>query len=253
MKNIFYCLVLIIIGIGFNNPLKCQDSSKTNPLEPASEQKILKLGVFGGWNNTLAPSIMKNSPKFGSATVQKSLLNGLDGLGFANSFNLGIYGKYSLSNKLYLGANIGYTKWGSDNSCNCQPVDSGLSQNSLSLYHFSVFAQYYFAYDFYMAPELSMNTFAVSVQENHSTRGTIDFSKNYLRIGAGLALGYSYRLAKFMELDANIKFQALNVLLAKDFNKTDTESQALINSSDSVKESIIMLVSANLGILFSLW
>jgi len=252
MKNTFYYLIIILAVVSSYNELMCQDSSKTNPLEPASRQKILKLGVFGGWYNTLSPSIMKDSPKFGSATVQKSLLNGLDGLGFANSINFGIFGKYPLTSDLYLGSNIGYTRWNSDNSCNCQPIDSGQSQNSLSLYHIGVYAQYYFANDIYFAPEISFNSFAVKVLENHSTRGTLDFSKNYLRIGTGLALGYSIRVAKYMELDANIKLQALNILLGKDFNLKDTESQALINATNSTKESVILLFSVNLGLLFYL-
>ena len=249
MKKILFGLIIIFFGFCLSIRAFGQDSLRSNPLEPVTMLKIFKIGIYSGINNTLGPSIMKNAPKFGTPAVQKSLLNGLDGLGFANSVNFGIFGNYPISSKISLGANLEYSQWKSDNSCNCQDTGGGLSHNSLFLYHLALFAQYKFLYGFYIAPEINLNTFAVQVQENNSKRGTLDFSKNYFRIGSGLALGYDYKLAQFIGLDANFKIQALNILLGKDFNPDDSESQALINSVNSTKESVILLFSFNLGFL----
>ena len=191
-----------------------------------------------------------NKPTIASKQVEASLLNGLNGLGFGTSANFGIVGKYPLNKKIYLGSTIEYSGWSSTNSCDCN--DSiATSENSLSFFQISAFLQYYLINKLYAYPEISFNFLGVKVNEE-SRRGTIGFSKTYPRIGIGLGVGYELALSEDVAFDLSVKAQLPNFLLTKDKDNSIVESTSLINSKLFKEEAQILILSFNIGILFSL-
>lgn len=226
-----------------------QDTLLSNPLIPQEKESNLSFGITAGLNLPLAPSILTRAPKTGTATVQKALLNGLDGLGYGITHDIGLLAKYSLDDNIMLAGALTYLRWKSENSCNCLDT-SAVSTNILSSVSFSLSPQFRFLKSFYIAPELNFNSFSVKVTEFNSKRGNLDFSKNYFRIGTGLILGYYHKMVRYVDLDLSVKYQIPNLLLAKSFNPSDTESQAILNDTNSTNESLIMILSFNIGILF---
>ena len=91
----------------------------------------------------------------------------------------------------------------------------------------------------------------MNVTEN-SSRGNLDFSKSYTRIGVGLLLGYEIPLSNKFTVDIFAKGQFPNLLLGKESSDPNSESESLINSKNETAEAKLFLISFNIGILFSL-
>ena len=235
---LLFCNYYTVIG---------QEETQSSPLEPGEKIYPIKIGMLSGAHLPLSPAELVNKPTTATETVQSSLLNGLDGLGYGPTINFGIIGKYPFSEKLYLGASIEYSGWNSENSCNCND-NIYKSENSLTMLHFGVFAEYFLYDKFYVSPELSLNLFGVNVSE-YSNRGILDFSKSYPRIGGGLGVGYEFPLTDKFTIDISAKGQFPNLLLGKE---NSGYSESLINSSGETKEAMLFLLSFNLGLLFSL-
>jgi hypothetical protein len=225
----------------------CQDVKPATPIQPGERIHALKIGVFGGLNLPVKPSELVSKPTVATMEVQQSLLNGLDGLGYGPTVNLGVVAKYPLSDKFYLGANIEYSGWKSTNSCNCNDI-VGKSVNSLTMLNFGVFSQYVLFYNFYIAPEISFNLLNAKVTEN-SSRGNLDFSKSYPRIGMGLGVGCELPLTNKFALDVSAKGRFPNLLLGKENNGN---SESLINSKNETKEALLFILTFNIGLLYSL-
>jgi len=251
MKHLISLQVLILLlCFNFVIGLGQEETTPATPLKPGEAIHQLKIGVFGGANYPLSPSVLVNKPTSATKSVQNSLLNGFDGLNYGLTYNFGIVGKYQLSEKLYLGTNIEYSGWESTNSCNCNDTVSK-SENKLTLLHFGIFSQYFLFKILYVSPEISLNFLGVKVIEN-SNRGNLDFSKSYPRIGAGLGVGYEIQLTKKFALDISAKGQFPNILLRKENSNANSESESLINSKNETKEAMLFILSFNIGILFSL-
>ena len=253
MKKLFTIFGLTFLFCFFQIA-SAADTTISSPINPAQIIHGFKIGIFGGVNIPISPKIMINSPSVATDSVQRSLMNGLDGLGYGTTYNLGLTAKYPLYEKFYLGANLSYTGWKSKSECQCG-ADSGSSENALSMFHFAIVPQYYFFMNFYAAPEISFNFFNAKVTENSIRRGKLDFNKSYTRIGAGLGVGYELPLTKRFSLDLSAKGQFPNLLMGKDntgvdLNKNDSES--LINQKDEAKEAMLFIFSLNLGVLFAL-
>jgi hypothetical protein len=210
----------------------------------------MKVGFYIGANSINLPSILTDKPTTASKNVDLSLLNGFNGLGYGAAFNIGAILKYPFSRDFYFGGDVDYTSWKSENNCNCTDVITK-SVNTLSLYHFGVFSQYFLVDNLYVTPELGLNIFGVKVTEN-SSRGKIDFSKNYTRLGLGISLGYELPLAPEFSVDFTIKGHIPNLLLTSENKVGYVESESLVNSIGETKEATIVVLSFNLVILFSL-
>jgi opacity protein-like surface antigen len=221
--------------------------SQSNPIKPGQMVYPVEIGLYSGINNPLSPSEIVNKPTTAAKDIQQSLLNGFDGLGFGPTVNLGVVVKYPLSETFYLGANVEYSGWKSNNSCNCSDnIDKSL--NSLNLIHFGLMTQYYLYDLLYASGELGLNLLDAKATEN-SNRGNLDFTKSYTRIGAGFGLGYEIPLTNKYSIDLSAKGQFPNLFLGED-NLGNSES--LINSTGNSNEATIFILSLNIGFLFSL-
>jgi hypothetical protein len=251
MKNkTLLLLITLFFVFSIQSQLNSQHNTPDTPLLPSEKIHSIKIGVFGGFNEPISPTEIVNKPTTATMNVQQSLLNGLDGLGYQSTYNIGIVAKYPLSQKYLSGINIEYSGWKSTNSCNC--YDSvGISENKLTMIRFGFFIQYFIYKNLYVIPELSFNLFGVNITEN-SLRGNLDFSKSYTRIGAGLGLGYEILLTSKYSLDLTAKGQLPNLLLGKENNNSNSESESLINSKNETKEATLFILSFNIGILLSL-
>jgi opacity protein-like surface antigen len=253
MRKIDYVKIFTLLLICSSQFVKAQEIdriSQSNPISPGKTILPVKIGLFGGVNSTVSPSEMVNKPTTASKDVQQSLLNGFNGLGFGQAINLGVVVKYPLTEDIYLGADVEYAGWKSTNSCNCNDnIDK--SENSLSLLHFGLLSQYYLFDKLYASTELGLNLLGAKVTEN-STRGNLDFSKSYTRIGAGLGVGYELPLMDNFALDISAKGQFPNLLLGQENTGTNTPSESLINAAGETKESTLFILSLNIGLLFSL-
>jgi len=252
MGNMKFISIFVIL-IFFNFLLLySQENKQGSPIEPGKKIQSFKIGILGGINIPLSPPELVNEPTTATKEVQPSLLNGLNGLGFGTTYNFGIIGKYSVSELMLIGANIEYSGWKSINSCNCDDEEFGKSENSLSLLHFGIFYHYFLYENLYAGPEIGFNFFNVNVVEN-SSRGELDFSKSYTRVGLGLALGYEYLLSKQFALDISAKAHFPNLILGQENTNPTVDSESLINSKDKIAEANIFLISFNIGLLFSIY
>ena len=232
--------------------------SISNPLMPGRDKLANTIGITGGLNYLLGPSILKDIPNQGSVATQQSLVNNLNGLGYKSTANFGITSRFPITGRFWIGGNLNYSSFTSQNKCNCSGgVLLYNSENTLAIFQISVLPYFYFANIYkticYIAPEINMNMFMVSVKEMGSRRNTMDFSKTYPRLGLGISLGSEIHLMDKISLDINVKSQALNLFLAKDNSSltfTGT-SQSLINKAGEFKETLITLFQINLGILYS--
>ncbi len=229
-----------------------QENKQGSPTEPGKKIQSFKIGLLGGINIPLSPLELVNKPTTATKEVQTSLLNGLDGLGFGTTYNIGVTGKFPLSELFLSGANLEYSGWESINTCNCQDEEFGKSENSLSLLHFGIFYHYFLYENLYAGPEIGFNFFNVNVTEN-SSRGELDFSKSYTRIGLGISIGYEYPLSKQFALDISARGQFPNLLLGQENTNPTADSESLINSKDETAEANLFLISFNIGLLFSIY
>jgi hypothetical protein len=248
MKKMKFILMLALLVLSNFLLLSSQEIKQSTPLKPGAKTQIFKIGIYGGINIPISPPELVNKPTTATNEVQKSLLNGLNGLGFGTTYNIGIIAKYTLSEKFLLGANLDYSAWKSKNSCNCQGTDFGKSENSLANLHIGIFSHYFLYENLYAGPEFSLNIFDVKVTEN-STRGNLDFSKSYTRIGAGITAGYEIPLSDLFTIDIFAKGLFPNLLAN---SSTNSVSESLIQSKNETTETKLFLISLNIGILYSL-
>jgi len=186
-----------------------------------------------GFNDMLSPKELVNKPTKALKSVDESLLNGFDGLGYNITYHIGLELKYDINDNFKLTAQINNSLWNSINSCDCFNEPFGESENTLSLWQIAFSLHYNFYENLYFSPELSINDFIVKVKEN-SSRGNLDFKKNYLRIGAGFSFGYDLQLYNSLFLNFNLRTQFNNLFL-----KEDTKQSSIIYSSDMTEPDII--------------
>ena len=247
MKNYIYVQIFAMLIFSIFNIAMSQELTQPSPLEPGKIIHPVKIGLYAGNNLPLSPSELSGKPTTATQNVQQSLSNGLNGLGFGSTISMGVIAKYPLSEKFLLGANIGYSGWKSENSCNCSDK-IGTSTNSLTFLQFGALAQYFLFDKFYATVELNMNMFGVKATEN-SNRGNLDFSKSYNRVGAGIGFGYELPVWYKFAFDFSVKGQLPNLLLGQE---NTGSSESLINSAGNTKEAMIFIISFNIGLLFSL-
>lgn len=245
-----YLILLMISAIlffcNFHHTFS-QEEYPATPIKPGYLIYPIKIEVFGGINLPVSPSELVNKPTTATREVQKSLLNGFNGLGFAQTFNFGIVAFYPLNDKIYLGMGIDYSKWESINSCNCNDT-LGMSVNSLTMLDFAFIAQYFLYDKLYSKTELGLNILGAKVIEN-SNRGNLDFTKSYPRIGAGLGIGYEIWIIDKLSLDISAYGLFPNLILGKENNGN---SESLINSKGEKNEANLIIISFKVGLLYSL-
>ena len=230
---------------------------EANPLNPGKSTHTAEIGLSGGSSFLLSPSILTNIPTKALSTTQKSLSNGLNGLGYNATFNLGILAKFPITGNFLLGGAVNYSSWSSKSKCSCKDNFTYNSENTLTNIQVSVNAYYYFAsvskIDFYVEPEINFNMLNAKAVESASKRGTLDFSKMYPRIGAGIGLGSEIPLIEKLGIDFNVKYQMLNLLLGKENKEINytTESESVVNEENNSKEAIISVFSINIGLIYS--
>ena len=251
MKSYYIFLSVFLFILNFNYSF-CQESAISNPLDPGKLKDNVKFGLLMGINYPLSPSELTNKPQAATPKVQQSLLNGFDGLGFKSTYDLGIIIRYSLSKKFRIGSDISFTGWKSQINSNL-PDSIWKSNNSLSMAGFALLMQYNFFGNFYITPELTYNLFNVNTTENDIYRGTVNFSKSYSRIGAGIGLGYELPVYQQFSLDIFAKARVPNLLMIHSINTNFNESQSIINSGTNTIESSILMLSLNLGLTYSFY
>jgi hypothetical protein len=229
---------------------------EANPLIPGRSIHAAAIGLSGGSSFLLSPSILTNIPTKALSTTQKSLSNGLNGLGYNATFNVGILAKFPIKGDFWLGGGLNYSSWSSKSNCSCKDIFTYNSENTLTNIQVSVNAYYYFdsfsKIVFYVEPEINLNLLNAEATETASKRGTLDFSKMYPRIGAGIGLGSEIPLTKNIGIDFNVKYQMLNLLLGKENKEINytTESESVINEENNKKEAIISVFSINIGLIY---
>ncbi len=252
MKKSYFIFVILISLLFSNLSIFSQQSILSDPLVPSKPMNRMKIGFLAGINYPSSPSELNSNPVKSTPKVQQSLLNGLDGLGFNATYDLGLMLRFQATKSLNIGSDISLTGWKSQISCNCS--DSlWVSTNSLSMVGFGFLFQYFIYDNFFITPEISYNIFTVNSTENDKVRGNMDFTKIYSRIGAGLALGYEFPLSGKVSLDLFAKARVPNLLLKPSNSQTITSSPSIINSGTSSNEANITFISLNLGLAFSFY
>ena len=250
MRLLLFVKIFTILILCNLNLAICQEEEPSSPLKQGKTIYPIKIGIFGGIQIPISPDELVNKPTTATKAVDKSLLNGLNGLGYGSTINFGAVVKYPLSKKINLGTNLEYFGWKGEYNCDCIDTVSR-SNNSLTLVHLGIFLQYAIYRNLYVAPEISLNVFGAKATEN-SNRGILDFSKSYTRIGIGLGIGYEIDISSNMALDLFAKCQAPNLFLGSTNSINYKEAEALINSKSSRDESTIFIISFNIGLLYSL-
>lgn len=158
MKYFVLTSICIFFIFTYSQSSFCQMESQSTPIEPGNIKYPIKIGIFSGISLPLSPAELINKPTSATSKVQQSLLNGLNGLGYGYTMDIGIIVKYPLSANIILGGNIEYSGWKSINSCNC--IDSvSKSENNLDLLQFGFLAQYSFYDKFFSFIEINLKFF----------------------------------------------------------------------------------------------
>jgi hypothetical protein len=231
--------------------LYAQEDVLSTPLEPGYDHKPFYFGVSVGEIIPLSPNILTSPPTIFSKTVEKSLTNGLNGIGYGTGFSVSGILMNNITSHILLSLEGTYSKWTSNNTQSYEDNKIVSSVNSMTIIQFSLGLRYFYHSNFYFNPEVTANIIPISVKEN-DTRGVIDFSKTYYRIGAGIGVGTYFRLIKNLDVDVNLKAQAINLLLRKEDDLNTPESEALIKSFGNTKEEIINLITLKFGLIYSL-
>ncbi|MCX6152760.1 MAG: hypothetical protein NT007_01230 [Candidatus Kapabacteria bacterium] len=240
-----YFILLFVPLIWQNN--FASNLIQSSPLSPGNQQNETIYGITLGLGYPLSPAEMFKTPSSASTNVHANLLNGLDGLGYNFTYNVGFILKFPLNESFYIGSSLQFSQWSSSNKCNCLD-NTAASQNTLSMAHTAISPQYYIYNGLFVFSEISFNIFFVDISEK-SNRGTIEFSDLYPRFGSGLGLGYEYRLSESKSIELSVKAILPNLFLKND-NFFNHESEALITSNNSLKEANVILLFLNLSVTF---
>lgn len=241
--------MIIICFLFANFKLFCINYS--TPLSPENNQKSFFLGLNVAENIPLNPNYFINPPTYYTEKTQQSLDNGLNGLGFGTSLSLGACIGYYLNTDISFLIHVDYSKWKSINTLFYSNSKTINSENTLELFQIACSMRYYYNWNFYISPEISFNLLPVHVKEN-DIRGSIEFSKNYFRIGAGLSTGTLFPITNNLFIDLSVKAQLLNLLLQSTDKQNTPESEALIKSVNSTTEDLINLLTFKVACIYYL-
>lgn len=249
LNKILNFTLFIILGIQPFVIFSQSPDDEATPLTPSISKYKSKVGIHGGVIIPISPEELYRVPRIYDKSSE-SLMNGLNGLGYKETYNIGFDATFNFYRNFWTGINFSYSSWLSKNSCkyNSNPVVN--SENFLSFFNFGINGYYYLIKFIYTGIGLDINIFSVNVKEDNSKRQIIDFKNKYSRLGLSLIFGVDIPIFKRISFDVSAKAQITNLIGRQDDNPETGRSEAIINSYSNRMESHIILLQLNFGILF---